>query len=371
MDKDADGFIVLTPNDEMSIRPPAQTALALGILLALHEENEDIIGYTREELLETQRLLIGSLSRAHVANEGTWGSCWQCAHWSFFTGFGAWLVWNELPPDTQQHTAHMIEFEANRFLGEPHYCNDCTDDSRAEDTAWNANIIALAAAMMPHHPQHDAWQEASSQWMLAAFAKPSDMHDGTKVDGTRVMHWIDGWNIREAGYLYNHDRIHPDYMAAAHMNLWNPLVAFLARDSMQEAAFWNMNLLYNNLENYQWRTPEYDAPGGTIYQDGKAEVYYPQGTGWSTALVDNFFLFDVQAAAFNIDAGVETPAREWAHVRADHLLTMQERDNTGQLYQPEDKLHFYPKESKAAAWFALSHLTLWLEQQDAWTKALP
>jgi hypothetical protein len=371
LETDEQGHYIFKGNQENNIRPPAQTAMALSIMLALDTVEPETIGKNKEELQTIEKKLIASLANTHIVNDGDWGECWQCAHWSFFTGFGAWLMWEDLPPETQTDVQKIIVFEADRFLTTPRYCDDCTDDSKAEENAWNANILALAAAMMPYHPHTEAWKEKNSEWMLAAFAKQSDTTSRKKIDGKRLKNWLSGWNIREEGYLYNHNRVHPDYMASALMNLWNPIVFFLAGKDMPEAAFWNMNLIYNNLENHTWDSPPYDAPGGTIYQPDKATVYYPQGTDWSTQSIDNFFMFDVQAAAFDIDNGVSIPARDWAHLRADYLLDMQARSKTGQLYQQKDQLHFYPKESKAAAWFAMSHLTLWLEYQRAWGRAIP
>ncbi|PIR74082.1 MAG: hypothetical protein COU35_04545 [Candidatus Magasanikbacteria bacterium CG10_big_fil_rev_8_21_14_0_10_47_10] len=346
---------------ENHVRPPAQTVMALGILLGLDVVDNEILGSNTAELFAIEGELIDSLSEAHMANGGIWGDCWQCAHWSFFVGFGSWFVWDTLPVETQEHVTNMVAFEADRFVSLPPYCNDCTDDSKAEENAWNANIFALAVNMMPNHPHVEVWRARSIQWMLSAFAKESDTHSEQIIDGKTLSTWLGGWNIQEEGYLYNHGRVHPDYMAAAHMNLWNPIIFLLGGQDIPAASFWNMELVYDNLRHHQWQSPPYDAPGGTIYRPSQATLYYPQGIDWSIQSFDNFFMFDVQASVYGLDDG-GIPAETWANLRADHFFSMIGRSPSGQLYQPEDGLSFVPKESKAAAWFSMSYLTLLMEE---------
>ena len=204
--------------------------------------------------------------------------------------------------------------------------------------------------------------------------RESDLESDRIVDGKLIKEWISGWNMHEDGYVFNHERIHPDYTAAAYINLWNPLVFALANQKGLQAAYWNMNFIYKQLVDYKWQSPPYDAPGGTIYRRDSsalfATVYYPNGTDWSLNLVDNYFMFDIQCYVMDLDNLVDIPAEKWANVRADYMLWMQSRSTTGQLYTKSDNLNFPPKESKAASMFALAHLTLMLDKKmEVKTKA--
>ena len=210
-------------------------------------------------------------------------------------------------------------------------------------------------------------ERESKQWMLSAYARESDLEKNTIIDGKPINQWISGWNMHEDGYVFNHKRIHPDYTAAANINLWNPLVFALANQKGLQAAYWNMDYVYKQLVDYKWQSPPYDEPGGTIYRRDAntlhATVYYPNGTDWSVNLVDNFFLFDIQCSVMGLDNLVEISAAEWANTRADYMLWMQSRSTTGQLYTKGDNLNFPPKESKAASMFALARLTIMLEKE--------
>lgn len=365
--KDSLGFYVFNGINEHSIRPPAQTVLALGIALSIDIYDEKIVEISSSEAKEIQKKLIKSLLKEHKANGGNWGNCWQCAHWAFYSGFGAWLSLDLLDKETQLQLNKMIIMEADNFNKEPPYCNDCTDDTKAEENAWNANILSLALATMPKHENAKWWKDRASQWMLSAYARESDLERKTIIDGKPINSWIKGWNMHEDGFVYNHNRIHPDYTAAANINLWNPLVFSLAKQKDLKAAYWNMGYIYKQLVEYKWKSPTYDKPGGTIYRRNEnklyATVYYPNGTDWSVNLVDNFFMFDIQCSIMGLDNLVETPASEWANTRADYMLWMQSRSTTGQLYTKGDNLNFPPKESKAASMFALARLTIMLKKE--------
>ena len=50
----------------------------------------------------------------------------------------------------------MIEEEADRFLTrEPDH--QVISDTKAEENAWNSDVISLAYNMFPKHPHHAAW----------------------------------------------------------------------------------------------------------------------------------------------------------------------------------------------------------------------
>ncbi|MDO7172531.1 hypothetical protein [Mariniflexile sp. AS56] len=366
MKKDSLGLYIFNGVSEHSIRPPAQTVMALGIALSINIYDEKIVGISNIEAKEIQTNLIKSLLKEHKANGGKWGNCWQCAHWAFYSGFGAWLSLDLLDTETEEQLLKMIVMEANNFNKEPPYCNDCTNDTKAEENAWNANILTLALATMPKHENAKWWKERASQWMLSAYSRESDLSNNPIIDGKPINHWISGWNMHEDGYVYNHNRIHPYYTAAANINLWNPLVFTLANQKGLQAAYWNMSYVYKQLIDFKWQNPPYQAPGGTIYRRDSntlhATVYYPNGTDWSVNLVDNFFMFDVQCSVMGLDNLVDISAVKWANTRADYMLWMQSRSTTGQLYTKEDNLNFPPKESKAASMFALARLTIMLKQ---------
>lgn len=352
------------------IRPPAQMVSALAVALSLRGVYDPGgIGVPTAEARRVLDRLISSLAWVHVANADSrglaarWGDSWQSAHWAFFAGFGAFLVWNTLDASTQEAIARLVVHEARRFDTDPPYADSSRHDTKAEENAWNANILVLAQAMLPSHPEAALWRYRASQWMLGSYTRASDMRLSNVIDGLPLRSWVGGYNMSEQGYVYNHGRVHPDYIASIEMGLWNYLPVALAGQHPPEAMGWNVDVAYRCLQSCDWPSPPYAAPGGTMYRDGEPLVYYPQGTDWSPNRVDNFMIVDVLVDALaprTLDEATPREGLPWATLRAAHLESMQARSTTGQLFTDDDAYDFVPRESFAAVHFAYALLGRWL-----------
>ncbi|RJR19154.1 MAG: hypothetical protein C4582_10715 [Desulfobacteraceae bacterium] len=278
--------------------------------------------------------------------------------------FGALLTPEILDGDTLSAVKRMVRHETSRFNRDPPYSNSDKKDSKAEENAWNANVLVLAQAMMPNISDLKWVRRRASQWLASAYSRPSDLINQRSVDGRPIAQWLGGYNMFEDGYVYNHGRIHPDYIAAIELQLWNVLFLSVVRQEIPQAADWNVDVAYRCLVDYEWTSPPFKTPGGTIYVDGEAKVHYPQGTDWSPMRVDNFFALDVLVSVLGLDQKVSTKGDAWALLRADYMLKMQSREGTGQLFIPADQFNFAPKESFAALHFCYAYLALWLKQHD-------
>jgi hypothetical protein len=62
-----------------------------------------------------------------------------------------------------------------------------------------------------------------------------------------------------------------------------------------ESANFNAARMYRMLVETEWQSPPFQAPGGTIYQSGRADIYYPNGTDWSRFNYADYYLTDVNA----------------------------------------------------------------------------
>jgi len=357
---------------EYRIRPPAQVVLALGITLSLGIYDPNITGKSLEETKLIVLKLIKSLVNKHDATGAEWGMCWQCALWAAETGFGAWLIWDMIDSTTQENLSNMMIMEANQFDRDPPYCNDCTNDTKAEENAWNALLISTTLGMMPNHVNSPMWGNRLSQWLVSSYARESDLTRDTVVDGRPVKDWITGWNMREEGYVYNHNLIHPNYTSLVFNNLRNSMTFFLANQTIPQAVFWNSDVVYKHLVDYEWASPPFQSPGGTMYRKDVnsvyAQVYYPEGSDKGSRVLDNFLLFDVLANSLQLDREVSTPAILWANSRADFLISLQERSTTGQFYLPSDGFDTPNLEGKVAKFVAFAYLVRYMEKQNGWGK---
>ena len=100
----------------------------------------------------------------------------------YLLGMAAWLWWEQLEGEMQVLIARIIEYEADRFLGEPAPAQ-LYDDTQAESNAWTGGGIAIAACMLRNHPRRDQWQEKANEYMISAYATAADIQSERIVDG--------------------------------------------------------------------------------------------------------------------------------------------------------------------------------------------
>lgn len=156
-----------------------------------------------------------------------WGNEWQSAMWTRAAGFGAWALWGELDRDLQLATARMIEFEADRLLDQRPKSR-VGGDTGAEENAWNALILSLAANMMPGHPRAGSWDRTAKSYMYNVFSVPADAHDASAGDdGRPVNAWVTTVNAHEDFTVENHGLVHIGYQKTSTAQLLENAVHYL------------------------------------------------------------------------------------------------------------------------------------------------
>ncbi len=229
---------------EWDVRQNATVALGYAALLR-GPYDPTVSGVPRERIATDLIGLLRTLSLTHKANflptrDGRpWGDQWQSAFWAGIAGQAAWLVWDQLPGDVRIMTARMIEHEADRFNTRPPD-SGFRGDTKAEENAWNSEVIALAACMFPNHPRHALWQERAIVYMLNSFVRKSDLDADRVVDGKPLRERLTAVTIYPDFTLENHNRVHPDYLACGSLLLRNALLYRAAEMQLPQSMFFNM-----------------------------------------------------------------------------------------------------------------------------------
>ncbi|MBI3911192.1 MAG: hypothetical protein HY320_09700 [Armatimonadetes bacterium] len=229
-------------SDEMAVRQNATVALGFAVLSAFGDFDAREAGVPREQVRADTAALLRYLSVTHVANflptgDGKqWGDAWQSAFWAGIAGQAAWLVWEQLDDETRVMVARMVIHEANRFNMRPPDDGEW-EDTKAEENAWNSEVIALARCMFQAHPNAMLWHERAIIYMINSFSTKADRDDETLVDGKRVKDWITTTCIHPDHTLENHARVHPDYLGTFTLNLRNALLYELAGLEAPRAMF--------------------------------------------------------------------------------------------------------------------------------------
>ncbi|MDR2469419.1 MAG: hypothetical protein LBD27_02925 [Tannerella sp.] len=355
------GMYVLKKYDEQGVRPSASVCFAAAVALKCTKMNEREMGISRREAFARTIALVKGVAAAYKANRDDgkgWGDVWQSAHWAALAGQGAWLLWEELDSETQRQAQTMVTAEAARFI-RPDYrvpywtASDghvnTPGDTKAEENAWNAGILLLAMAMMPEHPQFDAWKRVANELLLSSYALESDLRNDQTVDGKPVKDWLKGYNVRDDGAVVNHNLVHPDYTTAVTLKTRSYVIQPFAAQPVLAASDLNLPFIYRSMVEQVWTSPPYEPPGSAMYIPGKAEVYYPQGTDWSKFRFDIYYLMDVGAHVFGWDDGLKHKAVDWMRIRADKIEAMQARHSNGSLFA-KGEFETYPGCEQMTAW---------------------
>jgi hypothetical protein len=356
-------------NAEHDIRAPATQAFALSVSLRFGFYGSSKVDVPIEEARAKTLKLIRSIAFRHLANSpGGWGNHWQSAQWTHSIGLAAWLLWEDLNTEEREHVRKMVEYEADRLINYkvPYWVLKSgkvvyPGDTKAEENAWNANALQLAAAMMPKHGNYKLWMRKYIELRISSVARPSDMYRTDIFHGVALKDWLNGYNINNDGTVINHDRIHPDYMVALiGMNSASSIVFTLANQPTPKAVFLNLSEIYSAMVNLKFSSPPYAPPGGTIYQEGSSNIYYPQGNDWGTHRRMHFALMDLIADSYGLDKGLFKKGKYWEPYHSKIVIEMQNRSKDRRTYIEDSEDTYKGREGWIAYHAAYGWLHRWV-----------
>jgi hypothetical protein len=359
--------------DELSIRTPAAQTLGLAtaIRLGIYDPTFTTVP-TTTATAETIKL-ITSLAYRHSSNTaGGWGMGFQTAQWAAITGQSAWLFWDYLSTAQRTTVQTMILAEANRFLTYvPHYYRSTTGivltpgDTKAEEIAWDDNILQLATAMMPNHANYPSWMQMRLRMSLASYARPADLASpAIVVNGQRFDYWLNGSNVYNDGTVVNHGLVHPAYMNFAMLTTIGAIDQGLAGKTTPYADVRGFPVIYKALVDLPWTPgptpaqytsdshirPTIFEPGGVIYHTTETcatcttDIYYPMGNDWGPGSRIDFALMDVMGTSITslygkLDSAASTGGSYWAPIHLTKILNMQARYGDRHSYASGENLY--------------------------------
>jgi hypothetical protein len=346
-------------NLESGIRRAANEAQAAAIMLTTSKWTT-VNGITNAQLLDFAKWQLRSIACAHRAvSAGGWGNSWQSALWASTAGQAAWLLWPQLTVQERSYVAAMVAAEADYVAARgPRYFRDrngkesTPGDSKADEVSWDSTAPALALAMMPNHPHHDAWLRSLVEDDIAAFARPSDLKNNQVINGVNISQALPGTNANEDGTITNHGIVNPDYTQNVLHLWWGASMLRQGNQPVPESAFLNADIIYRALAVLDFPSPPYAAPGGTSYKPG-GQIYYPQKVGWGMRRPATFCGVDSFAAIYTPK---DTNAKQFLFDHAADTHALQQRFTDGHIYLPgnAEEGYKYGKEEYALSQMALA-----------------
>lgn len=262
-------FHKIDHSQEHAVRQNATTALCFATLL-FDESAYDaaVTGISADDLRAEAVALVRYLTMTHVANgwatgDGrSWGDHWQSALWARSVGHAAWLLWPHLPPEVQVATAKMVTYEADRFLTRPPD-SGYVSDTKAEENAWNSQIMVLAGCVFPNHPRAAEWRERAIVYQMNSFVRTADLESDAIVDGRPARDRLSAVTLHDDYSLENHDRVHPDYLGCIYLLLDNALLYDATGQPLPDATRYNVSQCWRLA---QWM---YSSNGSAYYLNGQ------------------------------------------------------------------------------------------------------
>jgi len=326
------------------IRPNAGAIEGLAFLHRFGPYDPKVVGASRAELLQGTLIpMMRYLVATHLTGERPtsdrkkWGDAWQSAHWTQMLGRGAWFVWPDLPPDLQTGVRRVVAHEADRIARTepPHQLRS---DTKAEENAWNSQVLSVAVLLLPDDPRRAGWEKAFQKWAMSSFLRPADARNETLVDGRPVREQFTGANIFDDFTLENHNFVHPDYMTTFSLSLGCTPDFVMTGRRPPEALLFNVAPIYENLK---WM----------LLPDGG--FVYPNGQDWELFRNPSWLVKHVLMAVWARDPDA------WRETRRclDTLEKMQARQADGAVFHPRE--YFFAStqsdllRSLANAWLTL------------------
>ncbi len=348
-EKDAELLLVTeSRSSEHWIRPNTGAVEGFAFLCRFGPYDAEAVGRSRQSLRDEvmvpmMRYLIAThVTGSRETSDGKrWGDAWQSAHWAQQLGRGAWWTWGDLPDDIRAGVRRVVAHEAERFVDQKPPSR-VRHDTKAEENAWNSQIFSVALLLMPDDPRRPAWEAAWQRWIISSFLRPADEQSQTIVDGRPLAEQFTGANIYDDYTLENHGIVHPDYMTTFSLSMIAALDCALSGRKPPEAAFHNVEGVYENL---QW----FLLPDGGFV--------YPSGQDWRIFRNVDWIRKHLLMAVF-----MRHPDG-WAEAERglQTLEKMQARTDTGAVYLDGE---FFFASTHADLFRSLAHTWLMLQMAD-------
>ncbi len=170
-------------------------------------------------LLGKARASLAYMTQAHITGGGVcadgqpWGGVWQSSWWTTRMALGAKLIWGHLTEAECAAVERVVVYEANLQL--PRLVpSGLAEDTKAEENAWDTEILATAMGLFPQHPHYTDWWRKLCSFGYNTFSIAQDHRDNTLSDGKPLRDWVHTVNLHSDFTLENHGAYHFCYVAS-------------------------------------------------------------------------------------------------------------------------------------------------------------
>lgn len=266
-----------------------------------------------------------------------WGHGWQTALWSGSMGFACLLIQDQLPAATIEAVQRAIADEADYRTAIPP-ASGYINDSKAEENAWNSNVLALGASWLSTHTNANTWLEAARRYLVNTYTVPD-------TTGNPLAPWITTITLYPSFAMDNHGFYHPTYQMVSGMSLGDSLL--MARLANPAIAAELQPFAEHNVLNVWGMLSKVVMDSG--------EFAYPSGLDWALHDYEQNSYYSWLAHHFN------DPLARWADSNLVQLVRYRQIVNGDGRFVGESEANGFYREAVEARRTAIA----WLHQIHA------
>ncbi|MFP4013520.1 MAG: hypothetical protein ACLFVQ_05500 [Chitinispirillaceae bacterium] len=141
-----------------------------------------------------------------------WGENWRSSLWASLLGVVSVFGADVLDKRSQKRIREIIAHEANRFTDvlPP---NGCEVDTKVEENAQDAMVLAWAINLCPNHPESENWQRSLQVWSVNIASCNQDRADHSEFFGSSIAKTVTTRNLFPDLTAENHGFFHPEVLS--------------------------------------------------------------------------------------------------------------------------------------------------------------
>jgi hypothetical protein len=216
---DGRGFFGDPSHLEAGMRSTGNVIFTAALLASDPEYRPHDTTGNRDLILGKARASLAYMTQAHVTGGGVcadgqpWGGVWQSSWWTTRMALGAKLIWDHLDKAERAAVERVVVYEADLQL--PRLVpSGLAEDTKAEENAWDTEILATALGLFPEHPHCGNWRHKLCAFAYNTFSVAADHADATLADGKPLREWVHTVNLHSDFTLENHGAYHFCYVAS-------------------------------------------------------------------------------------------------------------------------------------------------------------
>ncbi|MEM9219554.1 MAG: hypothetical protein AAGD25_35140 [Cyanobacteria bacterium P01_F01_bin.150] len=208
-------------------------------------------GVSQTVLLAKTRSAIAYMTRSHLTGDiactdgQKWGGHWQSAWWTAKMAMGAKLVWKQLHPSERENVERVIVFEASCHL-ERVFPTGLNEDTKAEENAWDAEVLAMAISLFPENQQCDQWRRKLIELNYNTLSAPQDLTSNHVEYGKPIREHVYTANTHSDHTLENHGACHFCYVASPLVSIaWSYYALSSQGEAIPDSLFHHVDDLWS------------------------------------------------------------------------------------------------------------------------------